>query len=106
MLKGMNFMPRLGFGKNQTRPPEYMEVKLQILNHRLGYQGGKDGPDSEEEWTLWERFMKEGNYSPYKGKPEPLFFEGKKVPRFKIFMDYLGEKGMDEPTLEIGRAHV
>ena len=44
--------------------------------------------------------MREGNYSPYKGKPEPIFLEGRKVPGFEIFMDYLGEKGMDEPTLE------
>ena len=48
MLKWMNFMPGLGLGKNHTRPPEYMESKLQILKHGLGYQGGKDGPDSED----------------------------------------------------------
>ena len=28
MLKGMNFMPGLGLGKNQTGPPEYVEAKL------------------------------------------------------------------------------
>ena len=52
MLKRMNFMPRLGLGKNQSGPPEFMEAKLQILKYRLGYHGEKDGPDSEEKWSL------------------------------------------------------
>ena len=28
MLKGMNFIPKLGLGKNQTGPPKFMEAKL------------------------------------------------------------------------------
>ena len=48
MLKGMNFMPGMGLGKDQTGLPEYVEAKLQILKHGLGYQGDKNGPDSEE----------------------------------------------------------
>ena len=37
ILKGMNFILGLGLGKNQTGPPEYVEAKLQILKHGLGY---------------------------------------------------------------------
>ena len=29
-----------------------------------------------------------------------MLLEGKKVPRFEIFIDYLGKKRMDEPILE------
>ena len=87
MLKRMNFILGMGLGKDQTGPPEYVEAKLQILKHGLGYQGEKDGPDSERKWTLWEKFVKEGNYTPYERKLEPVLFEGKKILGFEIFAD-------------------
>ena len=70
------------------------------MKHGLDYHREKDEPNSKEKWSLWERFIREGNYNPYKEKPEPLFLEGKKISGFEIFMDYLGKKSMNELILE------
>ena len=37
MMRKMNFMPRMGLGKNQSGPPEFMERKVPILKYGVGY---------------------------------------------------------------------
>ena len=44
--------------------------------------------------------MKEGNYTPYKGKPEPFFFEGRRIPGFEIFADYIGKENVEAAAVE------
>ena len=38
MIKGMNFMPRMGLGRNQQGPPEFIEPKVPVSKFGLGYQ--------------------------------------------------------------------
>ena len=38
MMKGMNFMPGMGLGKEQKGPPEFIEPKVPISKYGLGYQ--------------------------------------------------------------------
>ena len=38
MMKGMNFMPGMGLGRNQQGPPEFIESKVPISKFGLGYQ--------------------------------------------------------------------
>ena len=38
MMKNMDFMPRMGLGKNYQGPSEFVEPKVPILKYGLGYQ--------------------------------------------------------------------
>ena len=38
-MRKMNFMPGIGLGKDQKGPPEFVERKIPILKHEVGYQG-------------------------------------------------------------------
>ena len=37
MMKGMNFMPGMGLGKDQQGPAEFVEPKVPISKHRLWF---------------------------------------------------------------------
>ena len=37
MMKGMNFMPGMGLGKDQQGPTEFVEPKVPISKHGLGF---------------------------------------------------------------------
>ena len=38
MIKGMNFMPGMGLGKDQQGPTEFVEPKVPICKHGLGFK--------------------------------------------------------------------
>ena len=66
MMKGMNFMPRMGLRKDQQGPLEFIEPKVPISKYGLGYQKTGKSRRSKvkaKKKTLWQTFVKEGaNY--------------------------------------------
>ena len=89
MMKGMNFMPGMGLGKDQQGPAEFIEPKVPISKHGLGFQKVKKVKGAErkveKKKSLWETFVEEGTNYPYTGKPEPLMIADMLIPRFEIF---------------------
>ena len=72
MMKGMNFMPGMGLGKDQQGPSEFIEPKVYISKYGLGYHKiGKlrKSKAKAKKKTLWQTFVKEDVNSPYTGKP-------------------------------------
>ena len=92
----------MGLGKNQQGPVEFVEPKVPISKHRLGFQ--KVGKvrrakrKSKKKKALWETFVEEGANYPYTGKPEPLLIADKLVPRFEIFTEEVN--GIRETVVE------
>ena len=41
MMKGMNFVPGIGLGRNQQGPPEFVEPKVPKSKFGLGYQSSR-----------------------------------------------------------------
>ena len=102
MMKGMNFMPGMGLGKNQQGPPEFVEPKVPKSKFGLGYQRigrlRRARRQSSRKKTLWETFMEEGTNYPYAGKPKPLMIADKLVPGFEIFIEEMNE--IREPVVK------
>ena len=48
MMKNMNFIPEMGLEKNQRGPPRFVERKVPVLKHGVGYYMA-DGPEEEDE---------------------------------------------------------
>ena len=102
MMKGMNFMPGIGLGKDQQGPTEFIESKVPISKHGLGFQklgkAGKAKRKSKKKKAMWKTFMEEGANYPYTDKPEPLLIADKLVPGFEIFAKKVN--GIREPVVE------
>ena len=47
-MRNMNFMPSMGLGKNQDGSPEFVERKMPILKHGVGYRGNNDFGEEDE----------------------------------------------------------
>ena len=102
MMKGMNFMPEMGLGKDQQGLAEFIEPKVPISKHGLGFQkvgkARRARRKSNRKKTLWETFVEEGTNYPYTGKPEPLLIADKLVPWFEIFAEEVN--GIREPIVK------
>ena len=59
-MKGMNFMPGMGLGKDQQGPPEFVEPKVPISKHGLGFQKVENARRARRKFkkkkNLWETF--------------------------------------------------
>ena len=60
MMKGMNFMPRMGLEKDQQGLVEFVEPKVPISKHGLGFQKVKKARrarrKSKKKKALWKTF--------------------------------------------------
>ena len=92
MMKGINFIPGMGLGRDQQGPPEFIEPKVPKYKFGIGYQSSRKARRrSNKQKTLWETFVKEGTNYPYTGKPEPVMIADKLVPGFEIFAEEMIE---------------
>ena len=103
MMRGMEFFPGLGLGKNQQGLPEFVDLRILRLKYGIEY-GEEDGSDTELDiWgqldreaeieakkkTLEMTFFREGTKYPYQGTPEPILMAGEVIPGFEIFAEHL-----------------
>ena len=56
MMRGMEFFPGLGLGKNQQGLPEFFDLGIPRLKHGIRY-GEKDGSDTELD--IWGQLDRE-----------------------------------------------